>query len=127
MTRIIVLLLIFLCTALILPAKPSYAVEDCGFVSGQSRELTERRRFELLADYRGRAFIDMSTCLVWRLDVNEILELSTTPCANVRRWARADHMAKWAGNSPVWQSSPASIPKIGRNNAPSSSNIRSPH
>ena len=71
MTRIIVLLLIFLCTALILPAKPSYAVEDCGFVSGQSRELTERRRFELLADYRGRAFIDMSTCLVWRLDVND--------------------------------------------------------
>ena len=71
MTRTIVLLLIFLWTALILPAKPSYAVEDCGFVSKQSRELTEHRRFELLADYRGRAFIDMSTCLVWRLDVND--------------------------------------------------------
>ena len=42
MTRTIVLLLIFLWTALILPAKPSYAAEDCGFVSGQSRELTER-------------------------------------------------------------------------------------
>ena len=44
MTRTIVLLLIFLWTALILLAKPSYAVEDCGFVSKQSRELTEQRR-----------------------------------------------------------------------------------
>jgi len=71
MTRTIVLLLIFLWTALILPAKPSYTAEDCGFVSKQSPELTEQRRFELLADYRGRAFIDMSTCLVWRLDMND--------------------------------------------------------
>src|SRR5262245_31642741 len=71
MTRTIVLLLIFLWAALMLLADASYAVEDCGLVSKQSRELVEERRFELLAEYAGRAFIDMRTCLVWRLDVND--------------------------------------------------------
>ena len=63
MTRTIVLLLIFLSASPMLLADPSYAVEDCGLVSKQSRELAEERRFELLAEYRGRAFIDMSTCV----------------------------------------------------------------
>jgi hypothetical protein len=71
MTRTIVLLLIFLWAAPMVLADPSYAVEDCGVVSKQSRELAEERRFELLAEYDGRAFIDMRTCLVWRLDVND--------------------------------------------------------
>ena len=71
MTRTIVLLIIFLWAAPMVLADPSYAVEDCGVVSKQSRELAEERRFELLAEYDGRAFIDMRTCLVWRLDVND--------------------------------------------------------
>jgi hypothetical protein len=71
MTRTIVLLLIFLWAALMLLADPSYAAEDCGLVSKQSRELVEERRFELLAEYDGRAFIDKRTCLVWRLDAND--------------------------------------------------------
>ena len=71
MTRTIVLLLIFLWATSMLLANPSYAVEDCGLVSKQSRELVEERRFELLAEYDGRAFIDKRTCLVWRLDLND--------------------------------------------------------
>ena len=64
-------LVIVLWAAPMLSAVPSYAAEDCGLVSKQSRELVEQRRFELLAEYGGRAFIDMRTCLVWRLDVND--------------------------------------------------------
>ena len=71
MKRSIVLLLIFFWAALMLLTNPSYAVEDCGLVSKQSRELVEERRFELLAEYDGRAFIDTRTCLVWRLDAND--------------------------------------------------------
>jgi Protein of unknown function (DUF1566) len=60
---------IFVWCALMLLADPSYAAGDCGFVSRKSAEPVDERRFELLAEYDGRAFIDMHTCLVWRLDV----------------------------------------------------------
>jgi hypothetical protein len=55
----------------LLPVDPSYAADECGLVNKQNRELAEERRFELLAEYGGRAFIDMRTCLVWQLDVND--------------------------------------------------------
>ena len=70
MKRSIFLLGTVLLASPILPVHPSYAVDDCGLVSRQSRELAEQRRFELLAEYGGRAFIDMHTCLVWRLDMD---------------------------------------------------------
>jgi Protein of unknown function (DUF1566) len=86
MTRAIVLL-ISLCTASSLLPNSSYAVEDCGFVSKQSGEFADERRFELLAEYDGRALIDKRTCLVWRLDVNnsptQTLDSAMGECASL--------------------------------------------
>jgi hypothetical protein len=55
--------------ATLMPTGPSQAEESCGLVSKQSREFVEQRRFEILAEHSGRAFIDMRTCLVWQLNV----------------------------------------------------------
>jgi hypothetical protein len=62
---------VLVCATAILSAEPGLAAEDCGLVSRQSREPPPERRFEIIAEYGGRAFIDLNTCLVWRLDVND--------------------------------------------------------
>jgi hypothetical protein len=54
-----------------LSGNPAYAVEDCGLVGRQGGEPTKQRRFERLAEHSGRAFLDMRTCLVWQLDIND--------------------------------------------------------
>jgi hypothetical protein len=43
-----------------------YADERCGLVTKKGEELVNRR-FEILAEHKGRAFVDMRTCLVWDL------------------------------------------------------------
>jgi hypothetical protein len=62
------LLRISLIVVSLLPGNPAHATDECGLVSRQGGEPTQQRRFELLAEYSGRAFIDTRTCLVWRLD-----------------------------------------------------------
>jgi uncharacterized protein DUF1566 len=47
----------------------SRAEEVCGRVNERKLHIEESTRFRLLGEYGGRAFIDMRTCLVWRLDV----------------------------------------------------------
>jgi hypothetical protein len=47
----------------------SRAEEVCGRVNERKLHIEESTRFRLLGDYGGRAFIDMRTCLVWRLDI----------------------------------------------------------
>jgi hypothetical protein len=49
---------------------PAQAQEErCGIVHKQTREPVEGQRFWPLATYGGRAFLDMRTCLVARLEV----------------------------------------------------------
>jgi hypothetical protein len=55
----------------LLSGNPAYAADECGLVSRQGGEPAQQRRFELLAEYSGRAFIDTRTCLVWQLDIND--------------------------------------------------------
>jgi Protein of unknown function (DUF1566) len=43
-----------------------YADERCGLVTKKGEEPVSRR-FEILAEHNGRAFVDMRTCLVWDL------------------------------------------------------------
>jgi hypothetical protein len=43
-----------------------YADERCGLVTKKGEEPVARR-FEILAEHKGRAFVDMRTCLVWDL------------------------------------------------------------
>jgi hypothetical protein len=63
-------LIVFLSTVVSLfQAAPSRAQEACGFVSKQTRQLIDAPRFRFLVEYGGRAFIDMQSCLVWRLEV----------------------------------------------------------
>ena len=45
----------------------SRAEEVCGRVNERKLHIEESSRFRLLGEYGGRAFIDMRTCLVWRL------------------------------------------------------------
>jgi len=47
----------------------SRAEEVCGRVNERKLHIEESTRFRLLGEYGGRAFIDMRTCLVWRLNV----------------------------------------------------------
>ena len=49
---------------------PSRAEEVCGRVNERKLHIDESARFRLLGEYGGKAFIDMRTCLVWRLDVS---------------------------------------------------------
>jgi hypothetical protein len=58
-------------TASILPIQSSQAADECGWVSRHNSEPISDRRFARLAEYNGRAFIDMRTCLVWQLDVHD--------------------------------------------------------
>jgi hypothetical protein len=62
---------VLLWAAAILSASPGFAAEDCGLVSRQNREPAEERRYELIAEHAGKAFIDMRTCLVWQLDIDD--------------------------------------------------------
>jgi hypothetical protein len=54
----------------------SGAEEICGRVNEPKRHIEESSRFRLLAEYGGKAFIDMRTCLVWRLDMSDNPALS---------------------------------------------------
>jgi hypothetical protein len=46
------------------------AVEPCGLWSEEKRQGPESPRFRILTAFDGQAFLDMETCLVWRLDVD---------------------------------------------------------
>jgi Protein of unknown function (DUF1566) len=63
---------IFICT--IVP-NLAYADERCGLATKKGEEPISRR-FEILAEHNGRAFIDMRTCLVWDLYPWKKAELS---------------------------------------------------
>jgi hypothetical protein len=52
-----------------------YADERCGLVTKKGGELASRR-FEILAEHNGRAFVDLRTCLVWDLSPWQKAELS---------------------------------------------------
>jgi|SRR5262245_53217226 len=54
---------------LVAALNPSRAEEVCGRVNERKLHIDESTRFRLLGEYGGRAFIDMRTCLVWRLDI----------------------------------------------------------
>jgi hypothetical protein len=60
--------LVFLSSAAL---HPSHAEEACGRVNERKLHIDESARFRLLGDYGGKAFIDMRTCLVWRLDISD--------------------------------------------------------
>jgi hypothetical protein len=47
------------------------AAELCGLWSEEKREGAEAPRFRVLTAFGGRAFLDMETCLVWSLDLEE--------------------------------------------------------
>ncbi len=63
----------------------AHAVELCGLLSEiTEEEANDSPQFRILREFDGRAFLDMETCLVWRLDpVSEPLTLSdaTLHCA----------------------------------------------
>jgi hypothetical protein len=46
------------------------AAEPCGLWSEGKRQDPESPRFRILTGFDGRAFLDMETCLIWRLDVH---------------------------------------------------------
>src|SRR5262249_13503355 len=46
------------------------AIEPCGLWSEEKRQGPESPRFRILTAFDSRAFLDMETCLVWRLDVD---------------------------------------------------------
>jgi uncharacterized protein DUF1566 len=52
-----------------------YADERCGLVTKKGEESVSRR-FEILAEHNGRAFVDMRTCLVWDLHPWQKAELT---------------------------------------------------
>ena len=61
---------------LLLPLAAAAQGMPCGLAIKQGSAPDPGPRFQGLANYDGRAFIDMHTCLVWRLDVfNEGLPL----------------------------------------------------
>jgi hypothetical protein len=51
------------------------AEKSCGILQGRGREIDESPRFELFG--AGGAFVDLRTCLVWRLDpIDDLMTLS---------------------------------------------------
>jgi hypothetical protein len=45
-------------------------IEPCGLWSEEKRQGPESPRFRILTAFDSRTFLDMETCLVWRLDVD---------------------------------------------------------
>jgi hypothetical protein len=50
-------------------AGQSRAQELCGFTTNQAGRLPDTLRFRQVSEFGGRAFLDMQSCLVWRLEV----------------------------------------------------------
>jgi hypothetical protein len=50
-------------------AGQSQAQELCGFKTKQGGQFLDTPRFRQVSEFGGRAFLDMQSCLVWRLEV----------------------------------------------------------
>jgi hypothetical protein len=66
--RLMLLTLIVSMCSLVAPW-PLSAQEHCGVVHTQRREPLNSQRFWALAEYGGKAFLDLQTCLIVRLEV----------------------------------------------------------
>ena len=82
----------------------AHATDLCGLLSEVSKEATDSPRFRILLEFDGKAFLDMETCLVWRLD--EVMEPQTLNdamyhCANEGQGGPQGRMG-W--QLPLWPS-----------------------